>query len=571
VKSALAAMPLFADLGEEMWSSVLGEATLLRLPAQEWLFRQGDEADTLFVVSSGRLEILRETPPPAVVLRRVGRGATIGELALLTEMPRSASVRAVRDSELVAVAREDMLRLLHDSPPFAVALTRALGRLVQASEPATPRPARPAVLAVVPLSQEVPIDALCALIAGELGAHAGVAQLREGDVAARRRGGERLTAHGGRLDELEQDHDHVVLVGDEDPGAEWNADCVRQADRVLAVATSAPYRRPAGATRLPPGCDLALWGPQSQSRQVVESWLRALQPRAHHFIEPGALLPATAARAARRVAGRSVGLVLSGGGAAGLAHVGALAALDGGRVTVDRVGGCSFGALVGGLYAAGRSPAELLELLRRELVGQNPFNDYTVPRRALLRGRKSQLALRRVCGDVRIEQLGLDYFCVSADLLSAEVVVHRQGVLADAVLASMSVPGIAPPVRNGGRLLVDGGVLDNLPVDVMIDLDEGPVIAIDVMRRPPRWVGGPAPAIPGIHETLLRAALLGSSRVADRNRARAHLVVAPESRGIGMLDFGRLDAIVEAGRAAAEAVVEDAVALCRGGGPLSPR
>jgi NTE family protein len=125
-------------------------------------------------------------------------------------------------------------------------------------------------------------------------------------------------------------------------------------------------------------------------------------------------------------------------------------------------------------------------------------------------------------------------------------------------------------VRSGGRLLVDGGVLDNLPVDVMIDLDEGPVIAIDVMR-PPRAVGRAAPAVPSIHETLLRAALLGSSRSADRNRARAHLVVAPDVRGIGMLDFGRLDAIVEAGRVAAEAVVEDAVALCHAGGPLSPR
>jgi predicted acylesterase/phospholipase RssA len=564
-------MPLFADLGEELWSSILGEATVLRLDAREWLFRQGDEADTLFIVSAGRLEIVRESPSPAVVLRRLGRGATIGELALLTDMPRSASARAVRDSELVAVARDDMLRLLHDSPAFAMALIRALGRLVQASGPATPPRAGPRVLAVVPLSHGVPIASLCALIAGELGAHAPVARLREADVPTGRRGGGRFTAHGRRLDELEQDHDRVILVGDQDPTAEWNADCVRQADRVLAVATSAPYQPLPGTTRPPPGCDLALWGPQSQSRHVVEGWLRALQPRAHHFIEPGPRLAAGAAGVARRIGGRSVGLVLSGGGAAGLAHVGALAALEGGHVTIDRVGGCSFGALVAGLYAAGRSPAELLELLRRELVGQNPFNDYTVPWRALLRGRKSELALRRVCGDVRIEQLGLDYFCVSADLLSAEVVVHRHGDLAEAVLASMSVPGIAPPVRDGARLLVDGGVLDNLPVDVMLDLDEGPVIAIDVMRRPPRPVGRAVPAVPGIHETLLRAALLGSSRSAERNRARAQLLVAPDVRGIGMLDFRRLDAIVEAGRAAAQAVLADAMALCRGGGPLSPR
>ena len=179
--------------------------------------------------------------------------------------------------------------------------------------------------------------------------------------------------------------------------------------------------------------------------------------------------------------------------------------------------------------------------------------------------------MRRVCGEVRIEQLALDYFCVSADLLTAEVVVHRRGALADAVMASMSVPGIVPPVRHGGRLLVDGGILDNLPVDVMLDLDVGPVIAVDVMRRAPLGPGHGAPAIPSIHETLLRAGVLGSSRVSDRNRARAQLVIAPDVRGIGMLEFRRLDAIVEAGRAAAEAVVEEALALGRGGERLSPR
>jgi predicted acylesterase/phospholipase RssA len=343
-----------------------------------------------------------------------------------------------------------------------------------------------------------------------------------------------------------------VLVGGADPLSAWNAYCVRQADRVLAVV-------PAGASphepgpRPPAGCDLALWGAPAECGRAVDGWLLALQPRAHHFVEPGARFAASAGRAARRVAGRSVGLVLSGGGAAGLAHVGVLDALEEGGVAVDRIGGCSFGALVGGLYAAGRSPRDLLALFRHELVRHNPFNDYTVPRRALLRGRKSELVLRRVCGGVRIEQLPLDFFCVSADMLAAEVVVHRRGELADALLASMSVPGIAPPVRQGGRLLVDGGVLDNLPVDVMQDLDEGPVIAVDVMRRAPISDG----RIPGIHETLLRSGVLGSSRTSEANRARAQVLVAPDVRGIGMLAFRRLDAIVAAGREAAVAALDE--------------
>jgi predicted acylesterase/phospholipase RssA len=255
------------------------------------------------------------------------------------------------------------------------------------------------------------------------------------------------------------------------------------------------------------------------------------------------------------VTGHSVGIVLSGGGARGIAHIGALQAFVDAGVTIDRVGGTSMGALVGALFASGRSPSELAATLRRELVDRRPFADYAIPRNALIRARRARSMLERLFGATAIEELARTFFCLSADLVAAESVVHRRGPLAIAVGASMSLPGIAPPIPDGDRLLVDGGVLDNLPIEVMLATDDGPVIAIDVLargvpgaRRSPRSARGPQ--LPSIVETLARSSTLASRRRADRQRALANLVIAPDLNDVGLLDFARFDEIIDAGRRA---------------------
>ena len=212
--------------------------------------------------------------------------------------------------------------------------------------------------------------------------------------------------------------------------------------------------------------------------------------------------------------GRSPGVVLSGGGARGLAHIGVLDVLIDADVKVDRVGGTSIGALVGSLIASGREPRDVTRVCRAELVERHPFRDYTMPRTSLIRARRAAAMLERLFGDAHLEDLALDNFCVSADLSTAEIVVHRRGAVVDAVGASMSLPGLAPPVRRDGRLLVDGGVLNNLPVDVMAATGEGPVIAVDVMARLPVGSSG---RLPSIIETLARASVLGATTKPGRS------------------------------------------------------
>ena len=261
-------------------------------------------------------------------------------------------------------------------------------------------------------------------------------------------------------------------------------------------------------------------------------------------------------RLARRLVGRALGVVLSGGGARGYAHIGAIEALQDGGFVVDRIGGCSIGSFIGGMHAYGATTAEIREACRSELVQRSPFNDYTLPRVSLIRSRKAARMFDRVFGDRIMEELAIPFFTVSADLLASRTIVHRTGPVYEAVGASMSIPGLAPPLSRPGRLLVDGGVLNNLPVDVMVEDDEGPIVAVDVIRKLEDVDEKISPPLPSIMETLSRATVLGSVERAERNRRLADLVVTPDVQDVALREFAALDRAADAGREAMRIALE---------------
>ena len=555
-REALRGAPLFARLPAALLDEVAARAQPVLLPGGAWLMRQGDPGDAAYAVCSGRLEVVCERPAPA---RRVGdlrRGDTLGELALLTGEPRAASVRALRDSELLAIDRGAFARLLDDRT-FALGLLEALGRLLQhpgAPVAAAPRPRVVTLLCLgePPAWERVVTETERA--AARFGPTALVAA--PADAA---NGGEAVAGYGRMLDDLESSHDLVLLVCPRGAPDAWREFCARQADRLVAIAPAGDAPPPSAAAPAG-GCDVLLVR-DARAPATVATWLDALHPRAHHLVDArdGHLVDGVR-RAVRRVLGRSLGVVLSGGGARAFAHLGVLERLGRAGVVVDRLGGTSMGAYISALLATGMTTDEAIATCRREWVDRHPLNDYTVPRRSLIRGDRARSMLARVFGERLAEEAPLDWFGVSADLLAAEQLVHRRGPLAEAVGASMRLPGLVPPLARDGRLLVDGGVLNNLPIDVMATTGEGPVIAIDAMdRRLER--GRRAVQPPSITEVLARSAMLSSVRAAGAHRARAQLVIAPDVGAAGLLEFARLDGMVDAGRRAADAQLEDALAL----------
>jgi NTE family protein len=214
--------------------------------------------------------------------------------------------------------------------------------------------------------------------------------------------------------------------------------------------------------------------------------------------------------------------------------------------------------VIGALVARGLDDRGVLAAMR-ELVAQRPFSGLTLPTTSLLSGTRLTRALDRLFGDARIEDLWLPYACVACSLGRGSVEAPSRGPLALWLRASNAVPGIVPPVAIGGELYVDGGVLDNVPVDVAARHNAGPVIAVNVsgetaLRAP--LPDGPIPsgwgalgrdAVPGLGRILMRSMLLASAGHSAATRSRAALYLSPPLEGADPADWHALEALADAG------------------------
>jgi NTE family protein len=543
-------VPVLAGLSRDLLAQVSREVTELQVPAGEWIMREGEEADSLFIIRSGRVEVLDEGPPEALI-RMLRRGDVLGELALLRQGTRSASARARRDTELLELRRQAFEELIQTAPSFALGLTRAMGAQLAASRSPVVVATPPHTVAVIGLDPAAPAAELARQLAGALATHGSVAHLDAGELAT--------------IDRAARESQRVILLGGRRPDDEWTSLCLREAELILAVTSghpAHPWLAHAASLR---GCELMVLGDS-----VGSGVLDVLEPREVQLIREPARLGGAVAATARRLAGRSPGIVLSGGGARAFAHLGVLEELHAAGVQLDRIAGVSLGSLVAGGAAMELSPAELYEAFTRYFVAANPTNDYALPAFSLIRGGKARRMLEDAFGDRLIEELPRRFFCVSCDLVARESVVHRTGPMVDAIYPSFAIPAVFPPVpTSDGRLLVDGGVLDNLPVATMARSGEGPVIAVDVTGRMGQAVRprrpraarlgraarlaltGSETVIPRHGETIQRTVAVGSSDTSTAARLHADLVITPQVDGIALMDWGAIDRSREIGRRAA--------------------
>jgi NTE family protein len=255
--------------------------------------------------------------------------------------------------------------------------------------------------------------------------------------------------------------------------------------------------------------------------------------------------------------------VLSGGGARGFAHIGVVKALREAGVPIDLVGGTSMGAILGAGVALRWSIDELTQRIRRSFVDSRPLRDYTLPFVSLVSGRKVSTSLYEAFRDLDIEDLPLDFFCVSSNLTTGQTLVHRRGTLWRWLRASVSVPGVLPPVLHNGEVLVDGGAMNNLPVDVMRELGRGPVIGCDVGADRAfaastdeidvplpwqllRWIKARRQR-PTIFQILWRAGMVNSAASTIAHRAQSDLILQPPLADVDMLNWDAFDRAIQAG------------------------
>ena len=261
--------------------------------------------------------------------------------------------------------------------------------------------------------------------------------------------------------------------------------CLSYADDLLLVAAAAdaeaepsPMERDAIRFFVPEHLRLVLCRATSRAPiSTTERWLKSRDIALHHHVALDRQPDFD--RLARFLTGTAMGLVLGGGGVFGCAHIGVAKALKEARVPFDFVGGTSVGAGVATALAAGFDPDEILEGAEEMFLRNRTMRRVTVPIYSLLDHRAFDASLQRHYGDRRMEDMPLNCFAVSANLTNRQMHVHRSGAVWEAVRASTAIPGILPPfIGEEGDVLVDGALVDNVPVDVMRKLKLGPNIVV---------------------------------------------------------------------------------------------
>ena len=231
------------------------------------------------------------------------------------------------------------------------------------------------------------------------------------------------------------------------------------------------------------------------------------------------------------------------------------------RVPIDFVGGSSIGSIIAAGVAMGWSDEEMRLRYRRSFVDTNPVNDYTFPFVALTRGRKVSRLLQREYGEVSIEDLRQPFFCVSANLTTGRVLEHRDGRVADALRASVAIPGVMPPVYRGEDVLVDGAAINNLPVDIMRAHAPGLVIGSDVGAD--RFALGGAKRRINIFQILMHAGMVNNASSAEAHRRLADVLLKPPLANVDLLNWRAFDRAIQAGYDYAQRAIEALPALPR--------
>ncbi|WP_374546450.1 patatin-like phospholipase family protein [Rhodoblastus sp.] len=569
------------------------EFELLVLGPKELLFEEGDLGKDVYVVLSGRLRAFRKTSKGTEILNEIGCGETVGELAFLLNAPRSASVMAIRESRIARFDRPSFESLLSRKPQFATEIMRLAIERFRNKERTRSAIWRPVVIAVLQLSPQIDLIRFARRLAkARLKFGGPVEVVAEADLPRCAAEESDRFAPNGSVARFLNDRaaaNEALFVIVDSRSTPFAALCLQLADEILLVASGRDAPTDPSHDMLAIDGDahfpranqtLVLLYPSGGGRPLVtNAWLSRYEVLRHFHVRED--MDRDWSRLARVLAGQAVGLVLSGGGARGLAEIGVLQALHAAGVDPDYLGGTSIGAIISAFDALEIQGETLVEAGRAAFKA-NLLKDYNLaPLVSLIKGMNVQDALRRIINrtfgsdDACSEDIWKTHFCIGSNYSTAREEVLRRGLLWRNLVASASIPGIFPPQIIDGNMIFDGATFNNFPVDVMEQMGAAYIIGVDMLaetdmslmsdRLPnaisllvDRWKGRSTRRyqFPLLHETLFNAALLGSQAKQRTMRTRVDLLVAPRIEGVGWLDWSRYDEIVRMGYETASREIE---------------
>lgn len=575
-------LELFANLKDEDIKTLLNSMKVVTVVGKETIIHEGELNFDLYIVVQGKLLVCVEDPltKESKFIAEIPSGQVVGEIASITKEPRTATVKASRDSVLLKVHQEFIEVFQKQCPAASFEIAKmALKRLIKPRREFVPGE-RIHTLVVAPAGKS-DHHSFCEELVEEFRFYGKTAFVTQS--LCREIYGCEITqmsepADSRKLIELflriESENQYLIIETDREL-TPWSEICLRCSDHVLFVADDVispalnsieTYYFDIEHHDVQNFSDLILIHRNEKfSKFKAADWLENRPVKGHYHVNMDAPNPLKSL--VRILTNNSFAVVLNGGGARGLSHIGVLKALEESGMKIDFLGGSSFGSFAGAGYVIYGVEGALEQA---EILTKNFRRDYTFPYLSLLKGKTTSESLQKLCGDLNIEDLPTPFFCVSCNLTNRELTIHERGRVWEAVRKSISIPGIYPPLYDDeGCAYVDGGVMNNMPVDVMRKkIRGGKILAIKCssMKQesffksyPEAWKSGweilknnimgqnKTEHYDSILNLLLTSMTLASETHEDLMCEAADYLIKIDSSKYGILDFKDCKKIIQVG------------------------
>lgn len=558
---------LFGELEETLLTQLLEQSKTLELDAGDTLFRQGDTDNSLYIVLTGRCRALAVQDDGKLhALGDIGAGEPIGEFALFLGEVRSATVVAIRKSVVLQLSEKEYLNIVARYPRFSTQLTQFIVKRLRRNALQQHLEVAAKNIAVINLQADQDISVYTDAIKARFESLQFPIQVLDEHSPQ-----SHLDQHA-MYNSLEENEGLNFLVCN-DQNLHWSRQCIIYAD-LIVLATD--YNADPSIRDIERQLQLydknilnkkiyllLLHPADAPNPQNTQRWLqhRTIDLHLHYRMHHGPDIR----RFARIISNRAVGLVLGGGGTKGFAHFGVLKALAEAGIEIDFLGGTSAGAVYGLTSSFCDFDQTKIDYCCQEGVrGKIVQGDFTIPFVSIMSGKKVRNYLQRMLGDTHLEDFWVNSYCVSTNYSNASSHVHQRGLAWKQILASMSIPGVFPPVVINNQLHVDGAVVDNLPIETMYEFPVKHVIAISLTKLKSRNVefeempsaatllwqkitGRKKYRIPDIGSILINSLTLNSRQKQEIRKSGVDLYVELDLKGVGMLDGKRWKEIMQRG------------------------
>ncbi len=556
---------LFAntDLQDNVFQALISQFEDVTLMEDEVLFHEGDLSTHLCILVQGKLSAYLSTPHAKMkVVGHIFPGETIGELGALPNDPRSLTVRAIVPSRVLKLPTVTFKKLCRQYPGILLNATQPQANRSQIITRLLFSGEQKKHIAILPANPNVDVNDFAEKIKEILLNYKKVSLFSDAEHNNHNEDYEKLI-------QIAEENNHIILYLLAAKETALSKLCWKKIGKIYVLANG--HEKPNYSNYVLEKLndthnlvevrrELILIHEKNSPAINTHEWLHDINYFMHHNVRTNHLTDYQ--RLLRFMRGKTVGLVLGGGGVKGWAHIGVLRALLEANIRIDAIGGTSVGAMVAGLYAMHddytliyKKFAKLITATRHTVS----FKKLCWPAVSLFNGKEFTLELERTFNIKKIEDLLLPFFCVSTNLGQYKEAIHRSGFLWEKIRGSTSIPGIVPPMVINGELHVDGGLVNNLPVNTMREIlgPESRIIAVELISThidtkkycfPPTLtfkqaflakmkLGYHSYQFPPMIDTFLKSLLIGSSLRQEENSLLADLLITLPTQEYSLLNL----------------------------------